>query len=151
MTQNQLNRQVTIGVCYTAPAELAAHDDGDKSCPGRTFCVVETRPDGNSGVAACGLCGFLVGVTDDGVEPRFDELIDTSSKRPFVVRLRFVKGATELRKTSYAFVVLTEAEKFARAIENRFRAELGANGATGFDMHISKDGVQIGQTKVFVI
>jgi len=130
--------------------EREAGQKKDNDCPGKTFCLVETNPDGKSGVAACSLCGFLVGVIDDGVAPSFDELIDTSSTRPFVVRLRFVKGATELRKVSYTFVSLSDAEKFSRAIEKRFGAELSANGATGFDMQMFKDGVQLGQTKVFV-
>jgi hypothetical protein len=150
MTEKQSNVQIAIGMCYTASPQLAAHKNGDNDCPGKTFCLVETNPDGKSGVAACSLCGFLVGVIDDGVAPRFDELIDTSSTRPFVVRLRFVKGATELRRVNYAFVSLSDAEKFSQAIEKRFGAEISANGATGFDMQMSKDGVQLGQTKVFV-
>lgn len=150
MTEKQSNDHVAIGMYYTASPQLAARKNGDNDCPAKTFCLVETNPDGTSGVAACSLCGFFVGVTDDGVAPRFDELIDTSSTRPFVVRLRFVKGANELRKVSYTFVSLSDAEKFSQAVEKRFGVELSANGATGFDMQMYKDGVQLGQTKVFV-
>lgn len=150
MTKKQPKDKIAIGTCYTAAPQLAAHKNGEDACPGKTFCVVEVNADEKSGIAACGLCGFLVGVTDDGVAPRFDDLIDTSSQRPAVVQLRFVKGATELRKIRYNFLSLADAESFARSIERRSGVEIAANCATGFDMQISKDGVQHGPIKVFV-
>ena len=142
---------MVIGDCYTAPPQIAAHMDKDQKCSGTRFCAVEVNADEQSGVASCELCGFLVGVIDDGVAPRFDELLADSSERPFVVHLRFVKGANELRTVQYNFVDLGKAQQFARVIEGQFRSELSRNGATGFDIRITKDDEQIGPTKVFVI
>ena len=142
---------LALGRRYTVPPQIATHENKDQDCPGTSFLTVEVGPVEGSAVAACELCGFLVGVTDDGVAPRFDELLSDSTARPFVVHLRFLNGATELRNVYYAFANLKSVEDFSRIIGKQSRSELSRNGGTSFDLSITKDGSQIGETKVFVI